>query len=366
MRILLLSLLLVITFFTTGCPQGPSKKFPGITNSKSLVHNVNTYLATAQANFTAAITADPTDAGGKARWIRNNAINDVLTVIDSNYTDYISNIESRRSKTDFVFDVIDLGTGAATGITKGERPNQILGVGVTAFRGGRRSAELNFYKQQTTPILITKMDDNRSMVLAEILEKIDGSGADYSMKAAIRDLVNYYNAGTLVRAFTELSKSTAVQAQASQTRVRQLSGPLTLSSIPTLELTRVMRLINTHKMSLAQQIVDAKAAAPLAPAAAAPGGAAAALAAQQQQLQSVRRKLETIWKDIQSSGKFDAAINKLKANAAQNAILTNINNSPANVTEENYLTILFALQTALNKDLDMNRELLAILMTVNP
>jgi hypothetical protein len=366
MRILLLSLLLSITVFTTACPQGPSKKLPGITNTKSLVQNINTYLATAQTEFDDAIEADPTDASGNARRIRNDAIDQLLAVIDDSYTDFISNIESQRSKTDFVLDVIDLGTGAATGITKGERPNQILGIAMTAFRGGRRSSDLNFYKQQTTPILIAKMDDNRSIVLAEILEKRDDSGAAYSMRAAIRDMVNYFNAGTLVRAFTELSKSTAAQAQASQQRVRQLSGPLTISSIPSLDLTQVLRQINTQKISLAQQIADAKRAAPLAPAGAPANVAAAARAAQQTALQPIRRRLETIWRNIESSGKFDAAINEVRTNAAHNTIINDIENNPSNVTEENYLALLFALQGALDMDLDLNRELLTILTTVSP
>lgn len=365
MRILLLPLLLALTFFTTGCPQGPSKKLPGITNTKSLVENINNYLETAQDDFDEAIEDDPTDATGKARRIRNDAIHNVLAVIDDNYTDYISNIESRRSKTDFVLDVIELGTGATAGITKGERPNQILGISLTAFRGGRRSGELNFYKQQTTPILIAKMDDNRAIVLGDILEKKNDSGADYSMRMAIRDLVNYYNAGTLVRAFTEMSKTISAQAQASQNRVRQLSGPLNLSSIPSLDLTRVLRQINAHKMSLAQRIKDAQDANPLAAAGASTAQAEAALNARKQALQPVRQKLETIWKNIQTNDKFAAALNKVKANTTHNEVITRIDTSPESVTEEQYLTLLFVLQDALGKDLDLNRELLGILMTVN-
>ena len=205
MRILQLPILVAVVTLTTACPQGPSKQFPNTKNSKSLVQNINEYLKKVQNSFDDAIVKDPTDATGEARRIRNDALDSVLAVIDDNYTNYISDIETRRSSTDFVLDVIDLGTGVATGITKGERPNQILGIALTGFRGGRRSAELSFYKQQTTPILITKMDDNRANVLADILEKRSETGANYSMKAAIRDMVNYYNAGTLVRAFTELS-----------------------------------------------------------------------------------------------------------------------------------------------------------------
>lgn len=371
MRGLLLSLLIGAVAFTTGCPQGPSKNFPsdinpnsGKTGTKSLVTNINHYLANAQARYTTALSADATDASGAAKQIRNDAIDDAVAVINDNYAGYISGIESRRSKADFLLDVIDLGAASATGIAKGERPNQILGIALTAFRGGRKSVELNFYKQQTTPILINKMDDNRATVLGDILEKRDSPVQDYSLKGAIRDVVDYYNAGTLVRAFTELSKSTGAQAMASQARVRHLSGPLTISAIPSLAVHQVLQLINKQKMSLAKQIQDAEAVAPL-PAPPAVGNAAQ-LAARTQALQPIRLKLETIWKNIEGDGKFDAAITTLRANAATNAILANISATPATVSERDYLSLLFNLQAALNKDLDLNRELLSILMTVNP
>lgn len=365
MRILLLTILLAIVNFTTACPQGPSKQFPGTTNSKSLVQNINNYLENVQKEFDKTIKADPTDANGAARQIRNDALDSVLAVVDDNYTNYISNIETRRSNTDFVLDVIDLGTGLATGITKGERPNQILGVAITAFRGGRRSAELNFYKQQTTPILITKMDDNRANVMADILEKRSQSGANYSMKAAIRDMVNYYNAGTLVRAFTELSKSTAALAQASQNRVRALSGPVRRSSIPSMEVDEVLRRINAEEIRLAKQIRDAQTANPLAAPTADASVRETALAARKKALEPARLQLETIWRKIESNDKFDAAVDEVKNDTTLGPIVDRINTDPSSVTEENFLSLLFGIQGTLKKDLDLNRELLEVLISVH-
>jgi hypothetical protein len=361
MRGILFSLLLCTVAFTTGCPQGPSKNFPGATNGKSLVANINSYLTLAQNNYNAALIADPTDASQGAQQIRNDAIEDALAVIDDNYTSYISSIESRRSSTDFLLDVIDLGTGAATGIAKGERPNQILGIAMTAFRGGRKSAELNFYKQQTTPILISKMDDNRNTLLVEILQSKSKPVSDYSLKAAIRDLVNYFNGGTLVRAFTELSKTTGAQALASQNQVSQLrrvKGPITVSQIPSVPLHDLLVLVKKQRISLAQQVQNAVTATPMPP---------ANLAQRNQALQPIRMKLESIWTDIENTPEFAAAIATVNADVAKAAILANIHAvPPVAVSEINYLTLINALQTALNDDLALNQKLLMILVTNNP
>lgn len=99
-----------------------------------------------------------------------------------------------------------------------------MGIALTAFRGGRRSSELNFYREQTVPILINKMDDGRAQVYATLLKKKAESVNDYSMKEAIRDIVAYYNAGTLIRAFTKLQKDAAADAKESENRVLVLKG----------------------------------------------------------------------------------------------------------------------------------------------
>lgn len=213
MRKIQLCLLVLTAVFATGCPSKPSSSF---TNKNTFVSNVNEFLAQTQTDYNAVVDTDK----NKAKRIRDDAIEAALAVVDDNYTDFISHIETRRSRGDFLLDVIELGMGAATGISKGERPNQILGIALTAFRGGRTSRELNFYKQQTTPILISKMDGNRANVLAGILNGKSKDVDEYSLKTAIRDLVAYNNAGSLVRAFTELAKDTSVKTAASEDAVQ--------------------------------------------------------------------------------------------------------------------------------------------------
>jgi len=210
MRKIQLCLLVFTAVFATGCPpSGPSKNFD---RKDSLVTSINSKLVTYQNNYNTSVASNPAEAQRQ----RNDALELAVAIIDDNYTDYIRNLEARRSRIDFIADVIDLGTSATIGIVKGERPNQILGIALTAFRGGRNKAELEFYKQQTTPILISKMDGNRADMLGEILKKKSKPVTAYSMNEAIRDIVGYYNAGTLIRAFTQLSKDTAAQAKQSE------------------------------------------------------------------------------------------------------------------------------------------------------
>ena len=146
--------------------------------------------------------------------------------IDGAYA--ISSLTFRQVATDRTYTDLGLGTAASIGITKGERPLQIIGVALTAFRGGRRSLDANLYKDQSTPILISKMDGNRARVRATILARETNNVADYPLGAAVSDLVDYYNAGTLVRAFTQLQQDTAVLTKQSEDRLLELKGvPIT-------------------------------------------------------------------------------------------------------------------------------------------
>ncbi len=228
MRKIQLCLLVLTAVFATGCPKYRPKV--DFNNKSNLVNKVNERFRDWQTEYYAALKAKDF---ARAKTARNELLEEALPYIDDAYIDFINDIQRGRDRANFVADLVELGTSGAVGITKGERAIQILGVALTAFRGGRRSADLNFYKDQSTPILISKMDGNRANVRATILSR-EGDGVDkYPIGAAISDIVDYYNAGTLVRAFTELAKDTAVQTKQSEDKVLELKGvPISKAATP--------------------------------------------------------------------------------------------------------------------------------------
>ncbi len=229
MKLVHISLLLCAVVFATGCPKySPKVDFK---NSNSLVAKINAHIETQRSAYQNALDGNNLV---KAKRIRNELIEDALPYIDGAYVDFITDIQAGRDRQNFMLDLVELGTAASVGITNGERSLQVIGVALTAFRGGRRSLDANFYKDQSTPILISKMDGNRAKVRATILNREKGSPEDYPLGAAISDLVDYYNAGTLVRAFTQLQQDTAVITKQSEDDVLVLKGvPLTRAATET-------------------------------------------------------------------------------------------------------------------------------------
>jgi hypothetical protein len=238
MKKIQLYLMLSVAVFATGCPKyKPQVDFDK--NPNAFINRLNTFLREEQERYNGLIKRDPPDTA-TAKIVRNEAIERVLPYIDSAYMDFITDIQAGRDRDNFIADLVELGGTAAVGIVNGERPLQIIGVGLTAIRGGRRSADLNFYKEQSTPLLITKMDGNRARVRSVILTREGQDVGSYPFGAAISDIVDYYNAGTLVRAFTELQKDTADKTKQEEDNLQVLKGvPLTPEATPILRNTAV-------------------------------------------------------------------------------------------------------------------------------
>lgn len=251
MRHLQISLLLIVVVFATGCPnyrprvdfKNPSS-FMGKLNEHIQVEQEKArcfsqnldYSTPSATNPTGCSTAANSKPDGKllAQGIRNTLVEDALPYVDGMYLDFITDIQQGRDRENYVADVIELGASAAVGIIKGpQRSIQIIGIVLTAFRGGRRSRDLNFYKDQATPILINKMDGNRAAVRAAIMQRETKDIDSYPMGMAVGDIVAYYNAGTLIRAFTELQKDTAEQTKISERALEEAKKNLGVVGAPT-------------------------------------------------------------------------------------------------------------------------------------
>jgi hypothetical protein len=245
MRHLQISLLLIVVIFATGCPNyRPKVDFK---NPQAMVNKFNVRLKHQYHEYECyRFGAGWIDSQGavcenlyavnldKAKAVRNELLEDALPYIDEAYVDFKNDILAGRDRANFVADAVELGASATIGSLKGtQRSIQLVGIFLTAFRGGRRSADVNFYKDQTTSVLISKMNGNRAKVRAIILTREKDDVSSYPMGAAVQSIVDYYNAGTLVEAFTQLQQDTAVktqQAEDEKTNIELHGVPI---SIPT-------------------------------------------------------------------------------------------------------------------------------------
>lgn len=274
MKTISLCLVVLTTIFVTGCPKyRPSVDFQ---NTDSFRGRLNEHLKNEQLKYycyrdgkdydNSTNAPHCTGASGslangpaRAKQVRNELLDDALSYIDDAYGDFKNDLTVGRDRGNFIADVVDLGMSAAVGITNGERPLQILGVALTAFRGGRRSADLNFYKDQSTPILISKMEGNRARVRASILDSENKDIESYRIGMAISDIVAYYNAGTLVEAFTMLARDTNADTKKSQDDLADLKKKQGIRGAPTKRELEVSKEFSKAILDLKKAYDQAKA-----------------------------------------------------------------------------------------------------------
>lgn len=364
MKTIVLSLAVIIAFLGTGCPKlykvRPSTKF----EQDQLTAQMNDYLQNRQMAYYCSITKTEVDYNhttfkyecgdtpvtkeegeAVAKRLRNEALEEGVAVINGVYGKFSDDLQVGRATTNLVADIIDLGLGAATGISKGERPLQILGVSLTAFRGGRNSVDLNFFREQTIPVLVNKMDDNRTKIYAQILEKKGRDVNQYQMAEAVRDLVDYFNAGTLVRAFSELSKDTAVKAKANEEKLIRLKGLTSLDTIPSEEIIQPSIAIDEQLSAIRK---DLQSVSP--------------------KLQErARLQLELIYPFITKDKAFEKTIETFQANGDDEdaAIFVKIGNKE-DLTPDELYEFVYGIYEHTEGNLDLTRKLERIFAKTKP
>lgn len=168
--------------------------------------------------------ADAQVAESKAQEIRNRVFEEAKVLVDEAYGKYADALRERRSIGNFLADLLELGVGSAIGITNGRaRTFQILGVALTSVKGARKSADLNLYDEQTTEVILDKMDSARNSVYLRFQNvERNKSTKDFSFEAALGILYEYFRVGTQTEAFKRIRRDAAVDADVKEKQVLKL------------------------------------------------------------------------------------------------------------------------------------------------
>lgn len=213
---------LFLLLLMTACPRSVPVKPEVVTK---IANYQISQLDTKLAAYETAVRAGTTSELDKARRIRNATVHNLIRVIDNNYFQFENELYLRRASGSFLADAVDMSANLAATITNGARVKTIINASLIAFRGGRKSASIHYFQEQTADVLITKMQTSRNRILADMLRQLRDSDVDtYPIEAALGDVIKYFYAGSLPRALQELKTDTSIAAQAADDEVRKVSG----------------------------------------------------------------------------------------------------------------------------------------------
>jgi hypothetical protein len=208
------------TLVLTGCPKS-KPNVPPVVARRLANYEIERFENDEKAYYQAADGNQPE----QARRLRDRIINRLKTNIDANYQDFENQLFTRRARTNILFDITELGTAVAINISNGERTKNIIAAALTGFKGGRKSIDENLFMERTTQVIISQMQASRSKVEETLLVNMRDKGVDqYSLDAALGDLINYFYAGSLQKGLQDLAKQTGQDALDAESRVLELKG----------------------------------------------------------------------------------------------------------------------------------------------
>jgi hypothetical protein len=152
---------------------------------------------------------------------RNKVVYARIAAIDLCYTKFEQEVSWGTSLTKVGVDWTTLGLTGAGAVFP--HASYILSAITTGIKGATLSVEKNIFYEKTMPVILYKMEAMRSKKKADILEKIrKKEDKDYPLPEALQDLEEYFKAGTIACALTEIvGKSTEEKKQA-EGRIDQL------------------------------------------------------------------------------------------------------------------------------------------------
>jgi len=154
---------------------------------------------------------------------RNAAISKMLGIIDVRYNEFRHNVVANRKHLGAATGVLELGSTIAGGLTDSLRIKDRYLAFSALLQGGEAVYDQNYLFEQTLSALTIQMDASRKARLAEIRARMARNITEYPGIAALSDVMDYYQAGTLVGAVTSIQQRAADQKTSADD---QLSAPL--------------------------------------------------------------------------------------------------------------------------------------------
>ena len=166
-------------------------------------------------------------AEARGDWkVRDRLIRQLLLLTDLYYQDYRESLYAMTSGTDFVGSALITGMNAASTISGGEQFKTLIAAATTGFSGVKTEFNRSILRDKTLHAVFKQMDASRAEVNLRIQRSLKESRSpealnDYPIDEGLRDVVAYYNAGTLVGALDAIENNAAKQQEKAEKTINE-------------------------------------------------------------------------------------------------------------------------------------------------
>ena len=145
---------------------------------------------------------------------RNRFVNELLFLIDYNYNIHTGNIIAGMAKGEFGVGITDTLLSLAATVSTVETAKTAYAALATAVGTGKTQFDKAYYAEKTTAAIITQMDALRAAARIPLQAGLKTTKyTNYPLSRAMRDLNNYYRAGTMANAIVSIGNTAAANAK---------------------------------------------------------------------------------------------------------------------------------------------------------
>jgi hypothetical protein len=191
------------TYRKTGSNTDPSRVFTYSYDSYDQQDPTRPY-------FKQAYNAAPGAAAQQL--VRNRILYELMGVVDDYYYYYTTALRRDISGKGIIVDTAALATSIASTAAGGKELKTVLSAVSSSVQGISKSIDANVLLGNTVQAIRLQMDGARTDIATEMIKKMkDQNCIDYPLEAGLRDIVRYYDAGTLTSGVASLSKDAGVK-----------------------------------------------------------------------------------------------------------------------------------------------------------
>jgi hypothetical protein len=141
------------------------------------------------------------------REYRNEVIAARMRAIDLNFNEFIKNISSESKYIGIGTDTAVLLLNAVGAVSTVSSTQAILSASSASILGTKSSIDKNAFFDTTLSALVSQMQATRAQTLVKLYLGLSSSVTDYPLMLGLVDIENYFQAGTIIGAVSEISKT---------------------------------------------------------------------------------------------------------------------------------------------------------------
>jgi len=143
--------------------------------------------------------------------VRNRIIVELMGLIDDNYGEFERALSATTRGKNFGVSATSIALTGVASFASGGTANVLAAVD-TALKGVSSSVDKDLLAGKATEALVYQMRANRSKRHQSIYESMKESTVDYPLEFGLRDLINYFNEGSVTFALVSLTQTVAGEA----------------------------------------------------------------------------------------------------------------------------------------------------------